>query len=152
MINVKSQVATLKTVRVNAPQTQVRVTSVTSNSKESTLDLDSHADTCVLGANALVIQDHGRPVNVLSYYPDLGDRTYQTLSGVIGYNHPITGKTYHLVINQAMIITHLEHHLICTIQSCMNGVNINEIPRFLASNPTNETHSIIVTDPDDPVK
>ena len=69
---------------MNAPQIQVRVTSVTSNSKESTLDLDSHADTCVLGANALVIQDHGRPVNVLSYYPDLGDRTYQTLSGVIG--------------------------------------------------------------------
>ena len=36
------------------------------------------------------------------------------------------------------------------MQSCVNDVTINEIPKFLASNPTNETHSIIVTDPDDP--
>ena len=36
------------------------------------------------------------------------------------------------------------------MQACVNDVIINEIPKFLASNPTNETHSIIVTDPDDP--
>ena len=85
---------------MNAPYNQVRVTSVTYNCKESLLDLDSHADTCVLGANALVIQDHGRPLNVLSYDQSLGDRTYKTVSGVIGYDHPITGQTYHLVIHQ----------------------------------------------------
>ena len=61
--------------------------------------MDSHADTFVLGANALVIQDHGRPVNVLSYNRVLGDRTYQKVSIVIGYDHPITGQTYHLVIH-----------------------------------------------------
>ena len=48
MINVKPQVSTLRNVRVNIPETQVRVTSVTSNYKVSTVDLDSHADTCVL--------------------------------------------------------------------------------------------------------
>ena len=135
---------------MNFPQNQVRVTSVTSNSKESTLYLDSHADTYVLGANALVIQDHGRPVNVLSYYPALGDRTYQTVSSVIGYNHPLKGKTYHLIIYQATSTTHLEHHLLCTMQARVNDVTINEIPKFLASKPKNETHSIIVTDSDDP--
>ena len=76
MINVKSQVTTLGTVKVNSPQTQVRVTSVTSNYKESTLDLDSHADICVLGANNIVIQDHGCPVNIFSCDPALGYHTY----------------------------------------------------------------------------
>ena len=66
VINVNSQVENFSTIWVNVPQTQVKFMSVTSNSKYSTLDLDSHADTCVLGANALVIQDHVRPVNVLS--------------------------------------------------------------------------------------
>ena len=37
MINVKSHVATLRTVRVNAPHTQVIITSVTSNYKEEAL-------------------------------------------------------------------------------------------------------------------
>ena len=80
----------------------------------------------------------------------MGDRTYQTVSGVIGYDHPVTGQTYHLVIHQAISIPHLEHHLLCPMQSRVNDVTINEIPKFLASNPTNETHSIIVTDSDDP--
>ena len=137
---------------MNVPQTQVRVTSVTSNSKYSTLDLYSHADTFVLGANALVIQDHGRPVNLLPYNPALGDRNYQTVSGLIGYDHPITGQTYHLVIHQAISTTHLEHHLLFPMQALVDDVTINEIPKFIASNQIDETHSIIVTDPDDPAQ
>ena len=114
--------------------------------------MDSHADTFVLGVNALVIQYHGRPVNILSYDPALGYHAYQKVSSVIGYDHPITGQTYHLVIHQAISIPHLEHHLLFPMQSCVNEVIINEIPKFLASNATNETHFIIVTDPDDPVQ
>ena len=116
------------------------------------LELDSHANTCVLGSSALIIQDHGRPINVLSCNPALVNRTYQTLSGVIVYYRPITAQTYHMVIRQLISIPHIEHHLLCPIQSCVNDVTINEIPKFLASNPTNETHSIIVTDPDDPAQ
>ena len=59
------------------------------------------------------------------------------------------GQTYHLVIHQLIRIPHLEHHLIFRMHTRVNDVTINEIPRFLASNLTNDTHSIIVTDPDD---
>ena len=150
VISFNSQLATLRTVKVNAPHIQVIVTSVTSHSKESTLDLDSFYDTCVSCANALVVQDHGRPVNVLTYNPVLGDRTYKKVSGVIRYNHPITGQRYHLVIQQAISIPHLEHHFLCNMQARVNDVTINEIPKFLASNLTIDTHSIIVTDLYDP--
>ena len=137
---------------MNVPQTQVRVTSVTSNSKESTLYLDSHADTCLLCADALVTQDHGHPVDVFPYGLALGYRNYQTVSGVIGYEHLIMGQTYHLDIHEEISIPHLEHHLLYPMKARVNDVTINEIPKFIASNPTNETHSIIVTDPDDPAQ
>ena len=35
------------------------------------------------------------------------------------------------------------------MQASVNDVTINEIPKFIAANPKNETHSVIVTDPDD---
>eukprot|EP00956_Cyclotella_meneghiniana_P004439 scaffold5449_cov52-Cyclotella_meneghiniana.AAC.7 len=34
----------------------------------------------------------------------------------------------------------------------MNGVEINECPRFLASDPTDSTHSVIIHDPEDPAQ
>ena len=32
-----------------------------------TLGLDSHANTCVLGHNALIILDYNRPVSIVGY-------------------------------------------------------------------------------------
>ncbi len=83
---------------------------------ETTLELDSHADTCVSGHDALIFLDYNRPVIVEGYDPSLGTNTYATVSGVLAYHDPVTGEVYHLVINQAMHIPHLNHHLICPMQ------------------------------------
>jgi hypothetical protein len=48
---------------------------------ETTLELDSHANTCVLGRNALIILDYNRPVSVVGYNKSLETKTYQTVSG-----------------------------------------------------------------------
>ena len=37
--------------------------------QESTTDLDSHADTCVVGKNALIILDFETPIRVTGYEP-----------------------------------------------------------------------------------
>jgi hypothetical protein len=68
---------------------------------ETSLKLDSHADTCVLGCNALILLDYDRPVIVEGYDPSLGTKTYATVSGALAYDDPVTGKVYHIVINQA---------------------------------------------------
>ena len=39
---------------------------------ETTLELDSHADTCVLGRDAIIFLDYDRPVIVEGYDPSLG--------------------------------------------------------------------------------
>ena len=41
---------------------------------ETRTELDSHADVCVLGRNALVVQDFNRPVDVTGYDPGLGTK------------------------------------------------------------------------------
>ena len=46
---------------------QVMVTHASVASSKPKEELDSHADTCVVGDNCLVIQDHNRPFYVYSY-------------------------------------------------------------------------------------
>ena len=55
---------------------------------ESILELNSHADTCVLGSHAYIFQDFQRPVRVFGYDPDMGTETYCTMSGEIKYDNP----------------------------------------------------------------
>lgn len=149
-----AQLATLRTMRLNVTPGptavgNIRVASATSNIRETTLELDSHADTFVLGAGALVINNYNRPVNVISYDPAQGGTQYDTVSGVLGYRHP-EGQIYHVVVHQAISIPHLDHHLACPMQARVNDVIINDLPTFLSSTPTDDSHSIVVPDPDDP--
>jgi hypothetical protein len=66
------QIAPLRTVRLTRPL--VRMAKFASNSiLETSLELDSHADTTVLGGDALIFQNYDRPVEVLGYDPTMGD-------------------------------------------------------------------------------
>ena len=117
---------------------------------ENTLELDSHADTCVLGRDCLIILDHNRPVQVHTFDPSLGSQTFQTISGVLEYQHPITGTKYHLVVNQAIHVPHLDRHLLCPMQCRVNDVTVNDCSKFLTIDPTDHTHAIVINDPTDP--
>jgi hypothetical protein len=54
-----------------------------------------------------------------------------------------------LVINQAIEIPHLQNHLLYPMQCRLNGVHISELPKFLAKDPDESTHSLQVFDPFD---
>ena len=135
-------VSALRTVRLG----RCDFSSVSHNELESSLELDSHADTSCLGGGALIILDHEQPVTVQGYDPALGQKTYQTVSGVIGFDHPQSGARHFLVIHQAVHIPNLDHHLLCPMQVRMNGHAINECPRFMTAAPDSETHAIIAED------
>ncbi len=119
---------------------------------ETTLELDSHADTCVLGRDILIILDYNRPVSVVGYDESLGSKPYQTVSGVVTYNDPQTGRMHNLIINQAIHIPHLDHHLLCPMQCCVNDVIVNNLPKFLATDSTDQTHALTLTDPNNPLQ
>jgi hypothetical protein len=114
---------------------------------EITLELDSHADTCVLGHNALVLLDYDRLVIVKGYDPFLGTKTYATVSRALVYNDPVSGKVYHLVINQAIHTSHLDHHLLRPTQCRVFDVIVDNRPKFLTSDPTDHMHALTIRDP-----
>ena len=82
--------------------------SVLTKGNNTSLELDSYADMCALGRDALIFLDHHRPVNARSYDPTLGSKKYQTVPGA-AYDHPGTGQVYYLLVNQAIEIPKLNH-------------------------------------------
>jgi hypothetical protein len=88
----------------------------------------------------------------VGYDESLGSKTYQTVSGVVAYDDPQTGRMLHLIINQAIPIPHFHHHLLCPMQCCVNDVTVNDLPKFLAANPTDQTHTLTINDPNNPLQ
>ena len=121
----------------------------TANDYHSRIELDSHADTCVIGKNAMVIHDHRWRVSVTGYDPKAGSNLYRIVSAALAYDHPQTGETSLLIINQAIEIPHLRNHLLCIFQCRMSGAIINDVPKFQAPNPSVHTHAIRVNSDDD---
>ncbi len=74
------------------------------------------------------------------------------MSGVVAYDDPQTGKTLHLIINQSIHIPHLDHHLLCPMQCHVNDVTVNNLPKFLVPNPTDQMHALTINDADNPLQ
>ena len=109
-------------------------------------ELDSHADTCVVGANVLVTHDYERPVTVTGYDASQGNKRYRTVSAAIAYDDPILGRPVIVHIHQATHIPHLQHNLLCPMQLRMNDVEVNETPKFLVKHPTDKDHAIVISE------
>ncbi len=69
-------IETLKTIRLHIDQQPIvkDVRYKLDGNDEMTLGLDSHANTCVLGRNALIILDYNRPVSIVGYDQPLGTK------------------------------------------------------------------------------
>jgi hypothetical protein len=61
----------------------------------------------------------------------------------------VTGEVFHLVVNQAIHIPHLDHHLLCPMQCHVNDVIVDYLPKNLAADPTDGTHALTIPDPYD---
>lgn len=107
------------------------------------MELDTHADTTVLGRHCLVIQDFNRPVDVSGWDSALGTVECPTVTGVVAYDHPTTGQTFMLVFNQAIYAEAVENHLICPMQCRVHGVTINDTPKMFVAEATEHSHAII---------
>ena len=82
-------------------------------SSKPKVELDSHADTCVVGDNCLVIHDHNRPVNVYSYDPKDGHRSAKTVDATVGYQDLQSGQKVILMKNHTIHIDGLVNYLLC---------------------------------------
>jgi hypothetical protein len=111
-------------------------------------ELDSHADTCTVGANFRIISVSEKSCNVTPYHPKYkAIKICPIVQAGTAYTDPDTGITYILVINQAF---HVGHDLPTTLlnpnQMHSNGVIVDDCPKHLAPDPSVATHSIFVPD------
>ena len=83
---------------------QVMVAHASVASWKHSVELDSHADTCVVDHNCWVIHDHNRPVNVYSYNPKDGHKSSKIVDATVGYQDPQSEQKFILMINQAIHI------------------------------------------------
>jgi hypothetical protein len=62
-------IETLGTIRLNLDQQRIvkDIGYKLESNYETTLELDSHVNTCVLGCDALIILDYQQPVSVVGY-------------------------------------------------------------------------------------
>ena len=56
-----------------------------------------------------------------------------------------------LIINQAIEIPTMENNLLCPMQMRVNGVSVNDTPKFLVDSPDETTHAIQVEDDGDTI-
>jgi hypothetical protein len=114
---------------------------------EGRAELDNHADTTVLGSNtALIIHDFERPVRVHGYDATVAQRdACKTVSGVVAYDHP-DGTVYYLVFHQAILIPQMTVSLISSMQLRDNDIIVNDEPKHMVLNPTNDHHCITVNE------
>ena len=131
----------------NASKIDVKISSIIT---DSFTDLDSHSDTCVVGRNALVIDDYDRTVSVSGFHQSLGTMNDRRIvSAAIAYIRPENGEMIILIVNQAILIEDLEHNLLCPMQLRLAGVQVNDRPKCMTHQPTEEDHAITVKDEDD---
>ena len=123
---------------------RIKATNSPINSDETRLELDSYADTTVLGKGCLVVHDFDGSVNVTGYDPENVSKVFRTVTGVLDYDNPQTDKPYLMVINQAIHLDNLEHHLMCPMQCITNGININETPKYQSKPQDKSTHALQV--------
>jgi hypothetical protein len=73
-------IETLRTIRLHIDQQRIvkDVHYKLDGNDEMTLGLDSHANTCVLGYNALIILDYNRPVSIVGDDQPLGTKQNKT--------------------------------------------------------------------------
>jgi hypothetical protein len=128
-------IATQRTISVhessNRRPSQCRVSRVRNDSSNySRMELDSHADTVVLGRNTVVLHYTGRECDV-SHYSD----TYKSITGVpivtgaTAWTCQFSGTTYILVFNEALWMGEvLDYSLINPNQLRQFGVVVQDNP------------------------
>ena len=94
------------------------------------MEMDSHADTIVLGKNAIVLQYTNRVCDVAPYadsYDPITD--VPIVRGATAVTSPLNGETYILVFNEAIwMADHLDHSLLNPNQLRHHGVTVQDNP------------------------
>ena len=130
--------------QTNVPRSISSISHNTTNTARC--ELDSHADTCALGANFVPLHFTGRvcdvsPYNANTYSPE---RDIQIVSAATAYTDQTSGQTYILVINEGLWFGEkLSNTLLNPNQLRYSGVTVFDNP-FDRENPISIHHEEVI--------
>ena len=108
-------------------------------------ELYSHADTIVVGKNALIMHPYGRTFTVNGYDPSLGQvKNLDIVSAQVAYELPNSSDVVILNMNQCVHVPTMENNLLCPMQLQMNGFRLHENPKFQVGASTENDHSVTI--------
>ena len=87
----------------------------------SSLELDSHADLAVLGADCHVLARTGKMYEVYGYDESLGSNSREVVSGLFAYDDPMDGSVSIIVVHQGLHVPTMQGSLIPPAQMRMNN-------------------------------
>ena len=102
----------------------------------------------MLGKHAHIFIDPGKAANFIGYDKSKGTlaNNMKTVSGGLAYNNPSSDTTVIIVVHQAIHVPTIDCNLICPIQVRMNDVKLDDKPKFLTEDPTDESHAVSCED------
>ena len=107
------------------------------------LELDSHADSPVLGKSAVIIKKTDRRVSVRGFADEIGKTiSVPVVDGVLAYDCEFTGETVLMIIRNALHVPSMNNHLIPPFMMRLAGLDVNECAKFLAKKPNISHHSV----------
>ena len=113
--------------------------------RDHTSELDTHANTCVVGRHSFIVDRHDLVVNISGYDPIKGTANdLEVVNAEITVYNINTGESQVVIINQAVHVPTMEHNPLCLTQMCMNGAVVNGTPNILLLDPTDDDHCVIL--------
>jgi hypothetical protein len=77
------------------------------------MELDSHADTCFFGDGVMIVNHTMKTVKATPFLKSLGTVTnVSVVTAAVAYDDPRSGKTYVLLIHQALLFKGLKNCLL----------------------------------------
>ena len=109
---------------------------------QSCTELDSHANMPVVGKHAYIIAETGKKVDVSPFTPDYKPHAVPLVDATVKYNNPYNGKSYILVLQNALYVLSMDNNLIPPFMLREMGVTVNDIPKIHKEDPTVDDHAI----------
>ena len=131
------------------PNQTIKVCSLNNTSNESSnyfsrLELDTHANMPVVGRDSYVLSQTGKFAEVNAYDPQQGTRSIPIVDAALQYDCPYSGKSYILVLHNALHVATMPHHLIPPFIMREAGIIVNDIPKIQVNDPDVMDHSIFL--------
>ena len=126
---------------LSAVSEETRVNEMTMH-VESCMELDSHANMPVVGKHAYIIAETGKKVDVSPFTPDYKPLTVPLVDAMVKYNNPYNGKSYILVLHNALYVPSMDNTLVPPFMLREMGVTVNDVPKIHTEDPTVDDHAI----------